>query len=83
MARIKDINNIPLPAWDLFPVDNYLRYEFGSGVNRGRSLPMLSIEDVHFSAHFAPLQRCGQQDTMLETHNLLLMKLNIIKKDTI
>ena len=83
MARIKDINNIPLPAWDLFPVDNYLRYEFGSGVNRGRSLPMLSSRGCPFQCTFCSLQKCGQQDTMLETHNLLLMKSNIIKKDTI
>ena len=52
MARIKDINNIPLPAWDLFPVDNYLRYEFGSGVNRGRSLPMLSSRGCPFQCTF-------------------------------
>ena len=42
MKRIKNINDIPLPAWDLFPVDEYLNHEFGSGVNRGISMPMLT-----------------------------------------
>ena len=36
IQRIKNINDISLPAWDLFPVDKYLKHELGSGVNRGR-----------------------------------------------
>jgi len=52
IQRIKNINDISLPAWDLFPVDAYLNHEFGSGVNRGRSMPMLSSRGCPFQCTF-------------------------------
>ena len=52
MKRIKNINDIPLPAWDLFPVDEYLKHEFGSGVNRGKSMPMLTSRGCPFQCTF-------------------------------
>jgi len=52
MKRITNINDIPLPAWDLFPVDEYLKHEFGSGVNRGKSMPMLTSRGCPFQCTF-------------------------------
>jgi len=52
MQRIKNINDIALPAWDLFPIKDYLDHEYGSGVNRGRSLPMLSSRGCPFQCTF-------------------------------
>lgn len=50
--RIVDIDSIDWPAWDLFPTDAYLDHEFGSGVNRGRSLPMLSSRGCPYQCTF-------------------------------
>ena len=52
MKRITNINDIPLPAWDLFPVDEYLKHEFGSGENRGKSMPMLTSRGCPFQCTF-------------------------------
>ena len=52
IQRIKNINDISLPAWDLFPVDKYLKHELGSGVNRGRSMPMLTSRGCPFQCTF-------------------------------
>lgn len=41
-SRIKDIDKLPLPAWDLMPIENYLSREMNYHIKRGRTLPMLA-----------------------------------------
>ena len=41
-ARIADIDNLPLPAWDLTPMENYLKRSMNYHVKRGRTIPMLA-----------------------------------------
>lgn len=60
--RMRDIDSIPPPAWELFPLSSYLDNEFGFGVNRGRSMPMLVTRGCPYSAHFAPARKCGRQN---------------------
>jgi len=51
-ARIRNIDEIPLPAWDLFPLRNYLDNGFGFGVNRGRSMPVLATRGCPYQCTF-------------------------------
>ncbi len=51
-ARIRNIDDIPLPAWDLVPLDNYLDHGLGYGVNRGRSMPMLATRGCPYECTF-------------------------------
>lgn len=51
-SRIINIDEIPWPAWDLFPIEAYLDFEYGSGVNRGRSLPMLTSRGCPYQCTF-------------------------------
>jgi radical SAM superfamily enzyme YgiQ (UPF0313 family) len=39
-ARITELDKISWPAWDLFPLENYLANGLGYGVNPGRSVPL-------------------------------------------
>lgn len=50
--RIHDIDAIAWPAWDLFPVERYLDAGMRSGVNRGRSLPLLTSRGCPFTCAF-------------------------------
>lgn len=50
--RIRDVDAIPWPAWDLFPVERYLSAGMRSGVNRGRSLPLLTSRGCPFTCAF-------------------------------
>ena len=50
--RIRDVDAIPWPAWDLFPVERYLDAGMRSGVNRGRSLPLLTSRGCPFTCAF-------------------------------
>lgn len=51
-ARIRNIDDIPLPAWHLVPLENYLDNGLGYGVNRGRSMPMLATRGCPYRCTF-------------------------------
>lgn len=51
-SRIREIDEIPPPAWDLIPLQCYLDNEFGFGVNRGRSMPILATRGCPYQCTF-------------------------------
>ena len=51
-ARINKLENIAWPAWDLFPLENYLSNSLGYGVNPGRSMPMLISRGCPYQCTF-------------------------------
>jgi len=50
--RVRAIDDIPWPAWDLLPIENYLDRELGFGVNRGRSMPILASRGCPYQCTF-------------------------------
>jgi radical SAM superfamily enzyme YgiQ (UPF0313 family) len=51
-ARIRDVDALPWPAWDLVPIERYLDHGLGYGVNRGRSMPMLATRGCPYQCTF-------------------------------
>ena len=41
-----------MPAWDLFPLENYLSNSLGYGVNPGRTMPMLISRGCPYQCTF-------------------------------
>ncbi|MBI3784759.1 MAG: B12-binding domain-containing radical SAM protein [Deltaproteobacteria bacterium] len=50
--RIRSVDEIPRPAWHLFPLENYLSKGFGHGVHLGRSIPMLATRGCPYRCTF-------------------------------
>lgn len=50
--RIRDVDSIPRPAWDLFPVERYIEYANPHGAVRGRSLPVLASRGCPYACTF-------------------------------
>lgn len=50
--RIRSLDDIPWPAWDLVPLSHYLDNGLGYGVNRGRSMPMLATRGCPYQCTF-------------------------------
>ena len=50
--RITEIDEIPLPRWDLTPIENYLQKGYSFGVNRGRTIPMLATRGCPYQCTF-------------------------------
>ncbi len=51
-ARIRNIDDIPWPAWDLFPIANYMEHGLNLGVNCGRSMPILASRGCPYRCTF-------------------------------
>ena len=51
-TRIRDLDIIPRPAWDLVPIDNYLDNGLGYGVDLGRSMPIIATRGCPYQCTF-------------------------------
>jgi radical SAM superfamily enzyme YgiQ (UPF0313 family) len=50
--RIRNLDELPWPAWDLFPVEKYHEGGFTYGVNLGRSMPILATRGCPYQCTF-------------------------------
>ena len=50
--RIKDVDKIPMPAWDLIPLENYLSRNLNYHIKRGRTIPMLATRGCPYNCTF-------------------------------
>lgn len=51
-SRIRNIDDIPWPAWDLLPIEQYLERGMGFGVHRGRSMPVMASRGCPYQCTF-------------------------------
>jgi len=51
-ARIRDVDDIPPPRWDLTPIERYLDGGFSFGVDRGRTMPLLATRGCPYRCTF-------------------------------
>lgn len=51
-ARIREVSEIPAPAWELFPMEVYLDQRHGFGVYRGRTMVVLATRGCPYRCTF-------------------------------
>jgi len=51
-SRKQNLDDLPLPAWNKVPIDNYLDSESGFGVNKGRSMPIVGSRGCPYGCTF-------------------------------
>ncbi len=56
-ARIRDLDDIPPPRWDLTPIERYLDGGFSFGVDRGRTMPLLATRGCPYRCTFCSSPR--------------------------
>lgn len=50
--RQKNIDDLPLPAWDAVPLENYLARELNYHIQRGRTIPVLASRGCPYACTF-------------------------------
>jgi radical SAM superfamily enzyme YgiQ (UPF0313 family) len=59
---IKELDDLPFPAWDLFPLDNYWQLGFGHGpVQTNRYLPLLTSRGCPYPCKFCVVPATNNQ----------------------
>ncbi len=56
-ARIRDVDRIPLPRWDLTPIERYLDGGLSFGVDRGRTMPLFATRGCPYRCTFCSSPR--------------------------
>lgn len=51
-SRVREISQLPMPAWELFPLENYEKFKLAWGVDRGKSLPIMATRGCPYSCTF-------------------------------
>lgn len=51
-TRLRALDEVPRPAWDLFPIDAYLDHADYFGVARGRSMPVMATRGCPYRCSF-------------------------------
>ena len=51
-ARVRDVDSIPWPAWELFDLEKYFATGEGHGVERGRSMPIMATRGCPYQCTF-------------------------------
>ncbi|HEV3142540.1 MAG TPA: cobalamin-dependent protein [Gemmataceae bacterium] len=50
--RVREVDRFPLPAWELFPICNYIDHAAMPGVDMGRSMPILASRGCPYKCTF-------------------------------
>jgi len=78
---IKDIDNIPFPAWDLFPMDYYSLLRLPHIKNNERSFPVITTRGCNFKCNFCYRMYKGIRirsiDNVIEEIKILKKEYNI------
>lgn len=75
---IEDIDNIPFPAWDLFPIDHYALLRMPHIKNNERCMPVLSGRGCTFKCNFCYRMDQGFRGRSAEN---IVEEIKILKKD--
>ncbi len=75
---IKDVDSIPFPAWDLFPIDYYALIRMPHTGNKDRVFPVLSGRGCHFKCNFCYRMDKGFRPRSVES---IIDEIKMLKKD--
>ena len=51
-ARVRGISELPMPAWEYFPLEKYDKFKLAYGVHRGKSLPITATRGCPYECTF-------------------------------
>ena len=83
-TRVKNMDDMPLPAWEYFPMENYHKYEVRWGNTNQKSIPLLATRGCPYSCTFCsspqmwgtryymrnPIHIINEMEYMMQTYGI-------------
>ena len=79
-VRKKDVDAIPLPDWDSFPIEEYVARHQINGINLGRSMPILGTRGCPFQCTFCSNPAMWTQRWIARDPKLLADEMELYRK---
>ena len=80
-ARIRAVDQIPLPSWDEAPLENYLANGLGFGSVRGRTMPMIASRGCPYQCTFCSNPVMWTQRWVVRTPRLVVDEMKLWMKE--
>ena len=78
--RIKDVDSIPFPAWDLLPIEVYLNNAVSFGASFGRNMPMLASRGCPYQCTFCSNPQMWTTRYMTRSPDKVLEEIKLYQK---
>ena len=78
--RIKDIDDIPWPDWDVFPIEPYLNHSISFGASFGRNMPIMASRGCPYQCTFCSNPAMWTTRYNIRTADSVLTEIKYYKK---
>ncbi len=78
--RIKDIDSLPYPDWDNWCIDKYIEHRQVSGINLGRSMPLLGSRGCPYACTFCSNERMWTRRYIMRDSTAIVDEMEYMKK---
>ncbi len=77
--RVKDINRFPYPDWESWCIKKYIEHQQVSGINLGRSIPIIGSRGCPYSCKFCSNERMWTRHYIMRSGKLLVDEMEYMK----
>ncbi|RJO59923.1 radical SAM protein [candidate division WS5 bacterium] len=78
--RIKDLNSLPYPDWDNWCINKYIEYEQVSGINLGKSMPILGSRGCPYACTFCSNEHMWTRRYIMRDGKAIVDEMEHMKK---
>ena len=78
-TRINNLDDLPIPHWDIFPVENYLNAKASQSATNKRSLPILTSRGCPYSCSFCSNEQMWGTELYLRSPEKIIAEIEYLK----
>ena len=77
--RVQDIDQLPYPDWDSWSIEQYIEHEQVTGINLGRSMPILGSRGCPYTCTFCSTEEMWTRQYIMREGEKLVQEMDYMK----